>query len=237
MFRRRNPAQDEPLADDALSSTNPAPTGDEPPPPAAPATDPAQDSAMSPNKTSGSSFRQPEPRRIVDMPGAARRADTAAGRADTAGPRPADTTRKLQVGREITLAGEISACDHLVVEGQIEAKLRDCHIIEISDSGVFKGAAEVDMADIGGRFDGDLVVRNRLRVRSSGVVAGSVRYGELEVEVGGRLVGTMDPLEAPAPPRAVEPTYGAPPPAAEPATMSAGEEEEAATATAGETVP
>ncbi len=160
---------------------------------------------MTSQKPHGSAFRQPEPRRVVDMPGGAPRRGavpagspppTAPAAADAPPPpRTADTTRKLQVGREITLAGEIGACDHLVVEGQIEAKLRDCHIIEIADSGVFKGSAEVDIADIGGRFEGDLVVRNRLRVRGSGVVSGSVRYGELEVEVGGRLVGSMDPLD------------------------------------------
>ncbi|MCB9948240.1 MAG: polymer-forming cytoskeletal protein [Rhodospirillaceae bacterium] len=167
---------------------------------------------MNTPKSPSTPFRQPDaPRRVVDMPGnAARRPagspppaapPSSAPPAATAEPveRTRDTTRKLQVGREITLAGEISACDHLVVEGQIEAKLRDCHIIEIGESGVFKGSAEVDTADIGGRFEGDLIVRHRLKVCGTGIVSGSVRYGELEVEVGGRVVGTMDPLESVVP--------------------------------------
>ncbi len=163
---------------------------------------------MSTPKTPSSPYRQPDaPRRVVDMPGTSPRRPTGSNASAPSADAPAapaaeprersrDTTRKLQVGREITLAGEISACDHLVVEGQIEAKLRDCHIIEIGESGVFKGSAEVDTADIGGRFEGDLIVRNRLKVCGTGVVSGSVRYGELEVEVGGRVVGTMDPLES-----------------------------------------
>ena len=130
------------------------------------------------------------PRRVVDIPGKARRPTEP--RSDM----PTDTGRRLLVGREITLAGEISACDHLVVEGKIEAKLRDCRTIEIADGGVFKGAAEIEEANISGRFEGDLTVRGRLRVGSTGVVSGSVRYGELEVQVGGRLIGTIDPLES-----------------------------------------
>ena len=145
------------------------------------------------------------PRRIVDIPGGPRRRGTEgepeaadAASSDTpAAQKPRDSgSRRLIVGREISLAGEINACDHLVVEGRIEAKLKDCRIIEVADGGIFKGAAEIETADIGGRFDGDLSVKGRLKVRGSGVISGSIRYGELEVEVGGRLVGTVEPLDS-----------------------------------------
>ncbi|HRQ82035.1 MAG TPA: polymer-forming cytoskeletal protein, partial [Azospirillaceae bacterium] len=99
--------------------------------------------------------------------------------------------RRLIVGRDISLAGEIASCDVLVVEGTVEAKLRDGHSVEITETGLFKGSVEIDDADIGGRFEGDLVVRNRLRVRSGGRIIGSIVYGELEVESGGRLEGSI----------------------------------------------
>ncbi len=41
--------------------------------------------------------------------------------------------------------------------------------------GEFKGAAEVDVADISGRFDGDLTARQRLIVRAGGKVLGKIR--------------------------------------------------------------
>ena len=103
--------------------------------------------------------------------------------------------RKLIVGRGISLSGEITACDHLVVEGRIEVRLKDCRIVEIAEGGVFKGSADVHLADIGGRFDGDLSVRERLNVQGAGVISGSVRYGEIAVAAGGRLVGRMEPME------------------------------------------
>ena len=58
---------------------------------------------------------------------------------------------------------------------------------QIAESGLFKGSVEIDEADIGGRFEGDITVRGTLKVRASGRITGTIRYGQLEVEQGGRL--------------------------------------------------
>ncbi len=125
------------------------------------------------------------------------RPSDAIGRRDVAKPAEAEEKRRLIVGREISLAGEITACDYLVVEGSIDAKLSDGRSVEIADGGLFRGTATVDEAVIGGRFEGELTVRGRLCVRSTGLVLGSIRYGELEVEGGGRLIGQVSVFEAP----------------------------------------
>lgn len=139
----------------------------------------------------GPGFRPEGPRRIVDIPAAPRRSST--GGYDE---RPVQqSARKLIVGPEISLSGEIKSCDHLVVEGRIEAVIKDCRTIEIAERGQFKGSAEIDEAVIGGQFDGDLVVNGRLTLLSQGLVAGTVRYGELAVEAGGRMIGKIEPLE------------------------------------------
>jgi cytoskeletal protein CcmA (bactofilin family) len=113
--------------------------------------------------------------------------------------------RKLIVGREISLAGEITSCDRLVVEGSVEANLANCRDIEISDTGVYKGSASIEEAEIRGRFDGVLNVRRRLLIRASGRVTGTVRYGQVEIECGGQISGdvqaqpTLNEPPAPAP--------------------------------------
>ena len=99
--------------------------------------------------------------------------------------------RKLIVGREISLSGEINACDKLVVEGSVEANLQNCHDIDIAESGLFKGSATIDEAEIRGRFEGNLIVRKRLLVRASGRVSGSIRYGQIEIECGGQISGDI----------------------------------------------
>jgi cytoskeletal protein CcmA (bactofilin family) len=99
--------------------------------------------------------------------------------------------RKLIVGREISLTGEITQCDRLVVEGSIEANLVGCRDVDIADSGLFKGSASIEEAEIRGRFEGVLTVRKRLFIRSTGKVIGTIRYGQLEIECGGQISGDV----------------------------------------------
>ncbi len=99
--------------------------------------------------------------------------------------------RKLIVGKGLSLSGEITACDVLVVEGKVEAKLADGKLLEITESGQFKGNVEIENADIAGRYDGQIVVHGRLTVRGTGRVSGVIKYGELEINAGGQIIGEL----------------------------------------------
>jgi cytoskeletal protein CcmA (bactofilin family) len=124
-------------------------------------------------------------RRIVSMPGGMQTEPSPHG----------DGHKKLVVGREISLAGEITDCDILVVEGTVRASLQDSRRLEISETGVFEGKVEIDVAEIKGRFEGELTARGRLVVRRTGQVLGRIRYAELEIERGGRISGDVELLE------------------------------------------
>ena len=98
---------------------------------------------------------------------------------------------KLTVGPNIKLKGvEITDCDTLVVEGMVEATM-DSRVIQIAEQGAFKGSAEIDVAEIHGEFNGNLTVRDRLTIFSTGKVTGVIRYGKLVVEEGGQLSGEI----------------------------------------------
>src|SRR5882672_3183708 len=102
--------------------------------------------------------------------------------------------RTLIVGREIGLSGEITSCDRLVVEGSVQANLANCREIDIAESGLFKGTASIDDAEIRGRFEGTLIARQHLHIRSTGKVTATVSYAEVEIEPGGQLSGTVQVL-------------------------------------------
>lgn len=99
---------------------------------------------------------------------------------------------KLTVGPNIKLKGvEITDCDTLVVEGSVEATM-DSRMIQISERGSFKGSAEIDVAEIRGSFDGNLTVRQKLVIYSTGKVTGRIRYGKVVIEEGGQLSGEIE---------------------------------------------
>lgn len=103
---------------------------------------------------------------------------------------------QLKVGPLIRLKGvEITDCDTLYVEGTVEATM-DSRVMEIAPPGRFKGAAEIDVAEIHGQFEGTLTVRERLVIHPTGRVSGTVRYGKLSIAEGGQLSGDVGLLEA-----------------------------------------
>ena len=110
------------------------------------------------------------------------------------GPGRADSDpKRLTVGRETTIAGgTIVDCERLTVEGVVEAVMPDGRLLEIVKGGTFKGTATVDSADIAGTFEGELKVKKRLFIRASGRVSGTIRYGQFEVERGGRIDGAIE---------------------------------------------
>lgn len=99
--------------------------------------------------------------------------------------------RVLTVGNDILLKGEIATCDRLVIEGAVDATLNEVHTVEIAETGSFKGTAEIEDAEISGIFDGELTVRGRLVIYSTGQVRGKITYGEIEIERGGEMTGMI----------------------------------------------
>ncbi|RXZ32306.1 polymer-forming cytoskeletal protein [Oxalobacteraceae bacterium CAVE-383] len=97
---------------------------------------------------------------------------------------------KLIVGPNIKFKGEICDCDTLVVEGSVEATM-DSRVMQIAEKGAFKGSAGIDVAEIRGDFDGDLTVRQKLVVYTTGRVTGKIRYGKLVIEEGGQISGDV----------------------------------------------
>ena len=134
----------------------------------------------------------PRPSGEAPKPAEAPRPPSAASATPLPAQRPREgESRKLIVGREITLSGEIKSCDQLIVEGSVEANLQNSREMDIAESGLFKGSASIEEAEVRGRFEGNLTVRKRLLIRATGRVSGTIRYGQIEIECGGQISGDI----------------------------------------------
>jgi cytoskeletal protein CcmA (bactofilin family) len=103
--------------------------------------------------------------------------------------------RTLIVGRETSFSGDVTACDRLIVEGSIDANLQDCQSMVIAETGIFRGNGSTKNADVRGHVEGELVVHERLLIRVSGHVSGTITYGEIEIEAGGKISGAIQARE------------------------------------------
>jgi cytoskeletal protein CcmA (bactofilin family) len=102
---------------------------------------------------------------------------------------------QLSVGVNIRLKGvEISNCDALIIEGQVEATVHS-KSMQIDKPGTLTGTALIDVAEIHGEFSGELTARTRLVVHGTGRVSGTIRYGKLIVAEGGELTGDVRRLD------------------------------------------
>jgi cytoskeletal protein CcmA (bactofilin family) len=103
---------------------------------------------------------------------------------------------QLLVGPEVKLkSAEILDCDTLIVEGRVEATM-DSRVLRIGESGHFAGCASVDVAEIWGRFEGELTARSQLIVHAGGQLSGKIRYGKILIEEGGEVSGEVRALAA-----------------------------------------
>lgn len=103
---------------------------------------------------------------------------------------------RLTVGPDIKLKGaEITDCDTLIVEGQVDASM-DSRVVEIAESGIFRGKVQVDVADIRGQFDGELTALKQLVIRETGRVSGTIRYGRIRIDEGGTVSGDVASIES-----------------------------------------
>ena len=101
---------------------------------------------------------------------------------------------RLIVGPDVKLKGaEILDCDTLVVEGRVEATM-DSRVIRIAENGAYEGTVGIDVAEIHGRFEGELTARQQLIIHATGRVSGKIRYGKILIEEGGEISGDVQSL-------------------------------------------
>jgi cytoskeletal protein CcmA (bactofilin family) len=139
------------------------------------------------------------------------RAEPPRAESEASKPKPEEAKgSKLIVGQDIKLKGaEITDCDTLVVEGRVEASM-DARLVQIAESGALHGTVGVDLAEIRGRFEGELTVRKQLTIHPGGKVSGKIRYGKIVVEDGAEVSGDVATLGAAKPAPLAAPRPGAP---------------------------
>ena len=95
------------------------------------------------------------------------------------------------IGEGVKIVGEIRDCREMEIHGTVEGDL-EAEVLIVHGNGLLTGNVKTDRAEVHGSIDGDVSVKYLLDVKAKGAVSGKTEYGELSVETGGRVVGTLD---------------------------------------------
>ncbi len=102
---------------------------------------------------------------------------------------------RLYIGEGVTIKGEISVPDTLVVCGVLEGDVSVGNLV-VGETGAIKGRITVaENAEISGKVFDKLDVKCLLILRSSGRVDGNISYGLLQIEQGASIAGGLSSTE------------------------------------------
>jgi len=100
----------------------------------------------------------------------------------------------LFIGTGVTLKGDVDVPGAASVDGKFEGTLKAKTLI-VGQTGHVSGQISVETAEIRGMVEDHLTVRNRLVLRSSGSLSGTIAYSKIMVEEGGSITGTVEIME------------------------------------------
>ncbi len=97
-------------------------------------------------------------------------------------------TLRIAVGT--TLEADVRNCKRLELYGVIEGDVVSDEVI-VYDGGRLMGRLRAGNAEVMGTVEGDVVIRNLIAIRATGIVSGDVQYGRMSLEPGGELTAKV----------------------------------------------
>lgn len=101
-----------------------------------------------------------------------------------------DQENVAYIGAGVTIKGEISVPDLIVVDGTVEGAIT-ARVVSVGQTGVVRGNISATDADVSGSVADQIDIKQLLIIRSSGRVEGTIRYGEIELEKGAVVAGNL----------------------------------------------
>lgn len=102
-----------------------------------------------------------------------------------------EVSHNIVIGQGVTFVGSISARGKAFINGKVmgDMSVDDLHV---GKSGVIKGKIKSREMDIHGEIHDDVSCAEHVLIHSTGLINGKLIYGELEIEKGGRVTGSIN---------------------------------------------
>ncbi len=97
----------------------------------------------------------------------------------------------LIIGEGATIKGEIKEENAITIEGNVDGDI-ECKNLIVGKTGTVKGKIKTDTLYVEGSVEGEINVKDLLKLMSSSYVSGKMNYGSLQINEGGKLIGELD---------------------------------------------
>ena len=97
----------------------------------------------------------------------------------------------LIIGEGATIKGEIVEENEITVHGNIEGDIT-CKDLIVGKTGSIKGKIKADNLYVEGSVEGEIHIKELLKLMSSSYVSGKITYGSIQINEGGKLVGEIE---------------------------------------------
>lgn len=100
----------------------------------------------------------------------------------------------IVIGEGVSVKGTLKVPGKATVNGTLEGEL-ETDELTVGSKGSLLGKVHARQADIHGKTYDSITVSEHLIVRSTGQIHGTAHYGKIEIERGGSISGSVNPID------------------------------------------
>ena len=96
------------------------------------------------------------------------------------------------IGKTVTIKGEISGSEPLIIEGTVEGRVQIETSVMIRDSGLVKADLDAANLNIAGGVVGNIAVKEKVEIVNGGYVVGDIRAPRVVINDGASVKGHIE---------------------------------------------
>jgi len=96
------------------------------------------------------------------------------------------------IGKNITIRGNLSGAEDLVLEGRIEGTVTLSNHFAVESSGIVEADLDVEELTVNGTVHGDIRASRSVLINADGKVVGNIRSPRIIIEDGARFKGRVE---------------------------------------------
>jgi len=100
-------------------------------------------------------------------------------------------TSSIVIGEGAKIKGEIKEENEITIQGNVDGDI-ECKNLIVGKTGSVKGKIKADTLYVEGSIEGEINVRELLKLMSSSYISGKISYGSVQINEGGKLIGELE---------------------------------------------